>query len=108
MQGLWFSLDTDYADICLQGLTRITKNHRQYSHPPAQNLNQRLPNTKQYSYLLDHARSILYQDTSNKRAQNWNAILVLMAIYNRLQAKQGIQTVTGFILHYSIKKVIKF
>lgn len=98
----------EYTDICLQGLTKITKNLSKYSHPPAQNLNQGLPNTKQVSYLHDQERSILYQDKLNKRAQNWNKILVLLAIYNRLQAKQGTQTVSGFISHYFVKKVIKF
>jgi len=98
----------EYTDICLQGLTKITKNLRKYSHPPTQNLNQGLPNTKQVSHLQDQERSILYQDKLNKRAQNWNTILVLLAIYNRLQAKQGTQTVTGFISYYFVKKVIKF
>jgi hypothetical protein len=53
-------------------------------------------------------RSIFYHDKLNKRAQNWNKILVLLEIYNRLWAKQGTQTVSEFILHYSGKTVIKF
>jgi hypothetical protein len=39
-------------------------------------------------------------DKLNKRAQNWNTILVLLAINNGLQVKQGTQTVTVFILYY--------
>jgi len=49
----------------------------------------------------------VYHDTLNKRAQNWNTILVLLAIYNGLEVKQGTQTVTRFILHYFGKTIIK-
>jgi hypothetical protein len=53
-------------------------------------------------------RSKLNHDKLHKRAQNWNTILVLFAINNRLQAKQGTQTVTGFILQHYGNNVIKF